>query len=268
MTTNFYDTRSERRVAAAIAEEHRAAAIERRAAAESARAAARVEIDARAAQLAEEAKERAEQRKAERRAARVAARRVRYAAVRAALPGGGMAALWASVIVAPLLLTWTAQTAFAVEQLGIPEQMAWLFPLAVETGAWVCAFEAHRRTQARRSAGLLPAWMWLLAGVAAAINFVHGLSTHGIAAGIALAALSVLGVLLHHIRQTLDRVHATGAPTAPGSARLARWLWHPWLSLRACSISARSGVTPEAAWEAARTAIVVIDLQRSQRGRA
>lgn len=105
----------------------------------------------------------------------------RRAAITAGAPGWGMSALWASVIIAPLLLTWSAQTAFAIEQLGITPRMAWLFPLSVETGAWVCAFEAHRRTRTGRPVGSLLGWMWLLAGVAATINFSHGLTTHRVA---------------------------------------------------------------------------------------
>jgi hypothetical protein len=264
MSTNFYDVRAERRLAAAMADEHRAAAAERLAAAEAAREAARIEATARAAELEEQARERAQARKTAKQAARAQARRdratarraraaARWAAARAATPGWGMSALWASVIIAPLLLTWTAQTAFAIDQLGIPVGMSWLFPLAVETGAWVCAFEAHRRTRDGRPVGSLPAWMWLLAAVAAGINFAHGLSTHGIAAGLALAALSVLGVLLHHVRQSLDRAtlaHGEDAFTAL-RGRAARWVWHPLLSLRACSIAARTGARPDAAWAAA-----------------
>ncbi|OZM79919.1 DUF2637 domain-containing protein [Pseudonocardia sp. MH-G8] len=265
MSTSFYDVRAERRVAAAVADEHRAAAAERLAAAETARETARIEASARAAELEEQATERAQVRKAAAKAARAQARRDRMAArrargmarwqsMRAGAPGWGMAALWAAVIVAPLLLTWTAQTAFAAEQLGIPVGMAWLFPLAVETGAWVCAFEAHRRTRDGRPVGSLPAWMWLLAGVAAGINFAHGVTgPHGAVAGLALAVLSVLGVLLHHVRQSLDRAtraHGEHALTAL-RGRAARWVWHPLLSLRACSIAARTDARPDEAWAAA-----------------
>jgi hypothetical protein len=264
VSTNFYDPRAERRVAAAVADEHRAAAAERIAAAEAAREAARIEAAARAARLQEEAQERAQARKAaaraerqRRRAARAQERRARAAAQRAAIaaaaPGLGMSALWASVIIAPLLLTWSAQTAFAREQLGIAPQWAWLFPLSVETGAWVCAFEAYRRTRTGRPVGSLLGWMWLLAGVAAAINFSHGLTTHGVAAGLALAALSVLGVLLHHVRQSLDQATLTHGPDAIAQlrGRAARWVWHPVMSLRASSIAARTGATPTVAWQLA-----------------
>jgi hypothetical protein len=256
VTSTFYDTRAERRVAAAVAEEHKAAAAERLAAAEAARAASRVEAKARGALLAEQAKERADERKAAQRAARQAARQARRTALRAnvasSLPSWGMSALWASVIVAPLLLAWQAQMAFAVESLGIDPKLSWLFPLAIECGAWVCAFESHRRAKAGLPVGSLPMWMWLLAGIAAAINFVHGVADYGVPAGMALAAVSVLGVLLHHVRQGLDR--ATDDPAArlaEARKRAARWVWHPVLSLCACSISARTGTTADEAWEAA-----------------
>jgi len=247
MSTTFYDTRAERKVASALADERRAAA-----------EATRAETQARLAEIADASADRADARKTARRVERVAARQARVSAMRAALltslPGVGMAGLWASVIVAPLLLAWNAQMTFAVETLGISPGLSWLFPLAVECGAWVCAFESHRRTHLGRPVGSLPVWMWVLAGVAAAINFVHGITgPHGIGAAVALACVSVLGVLLHHIRQNLDRAVAADPDADLGALqrRGSRWLWHPLLSIRARSIASRTGAGPDQAWEMA-----------------
>jgi hypothetical protein len=249
MTATFYDTRSERRVAAALAEEKRAEAEARRA--ETALKLVQVE-QARALaadDLAAKRHQRAEADKAARRARRAEAR----AKLTARLPEWLLSALWAAVIAAPITLAWTAQRQFAETTLHIESGWSWLFPLAVEAGAWVCAFEAHRRTRRGAPVGALPTWMWLLAGIAAGINLLHGTHDHSPVAGIALAAMSLLGVLLHHIRQTADQAAAEGR----SGAELRRALWRrvrfPRLSYAAASIAAARGdrITVDEAWRAA-----------------
>jgi hypothetical protein len=217
MTATFYGTRAERRMAAALAEEKRAAAEARRAETaltlvrvEQARALAGDELDAKR-------HERAEADKAATRARRAEAR----ARLAAWLPEWLLSALWAAVIVAPITLAWQAQRTFAETTLHLDGSVSWLFPLAVEAGAWVCAFEAHRRARRGAPVGALPTWMWLLAGIAAGINLLHGTADHGPVAGVALAAMSLLGVLLHHIRQTADKAAAEGRT----EAELRRALW-------------------------------------------
>ncbi|QIZ36122.1 hypothetical protein [Saccharopolyspora sp. ASAGF58] len=175
-------------------------------------------------------------------------RRERWERWRKAAPDTALSGLWAALIVAPLLLAWDAQAAFAAKVLHIPAGMSWLFPLAIEAGAWVCAFEAHRRASRGAPVGSLPRWMWVLAGIAATINAAHGTADYGIAAGLALGTLSLLGVLLHHIRQNLNAAEATGVPTG---SRLARWLHFPLLALAAARIATRARVDQSTAWEAA-----------------
>src|SRR5699024_11854777 len=82
------------------------------------------------------------------------------------------------------------------------------------SGALSCDFffsSRRRHTRSKRDwssdvcssdlVGSLPRWMWILAGVAAVINASHGVADAGFAAGLALGALSLLGVVLHSIRQ-------------------------------------------------------------------
>uniref|UniRef100_UPI003F492A31 hypothetical protein n=1 Tax=Saccharothrix espanaensis TaxID=103731 RepID=UPI003F492A31 len=158
---------------------------------------------------AQRAERRQDQAAAEQRAAdRKTARQDRRRALLAGLPNHGMSILWATLIVAPITLAWNAQAAFASETLHISGPFNHLFPLAVEVGAWVCAFEAHRRRH--QAVGRLTAWMWILAGVAAVINASHGTRDAGVAGGLALGAMSLLGVLLHSIRQGLDAEQAGG----------------------------------------------------------
>jgi len=168
-------------------------------------------------------------------------------------PGWALAALWATVIIAPITLVWAAQRQFAHTALHIPDGAAWLFPLAIETGAWVCAFEAHRRARAGAPAtGLVPS-MWLLSAIAASINFAHGLTDGGIVAGLSLSALSVLGVLLHHIRTRAHQAHTAGRTAADLRAAVTRRVLHPVLSYQAARIASARGTPPgePGVWRAA-----------------
>lgn len=176
-------------------------------------------------------------------------RRQRWARWRAAAPDHALAALWATVIVAPLLLAWSAQAAFARDTLRLPAELSWLFPLAIEAGAWVCAFEAHRRAARGAPVGALPRWMWTLAGTAAAINLAHGTADFGLIAGVALAALSLLGVVLHHIRQNLNAAEAAGSSAEDVSRRFTRWVLFPWLSWSTWRLTTRAGIDHAEAWD-------------------
>lgn len=231
--TNIYDARAARTYAKGEAEKAQAEAEALRA--ETARK--NVEVIA----------ERERRVRRERRATRREwfERRKRHA------PETALAALWAAVIVAPLLLAWEAQAAFAAETLQIPVALAWLFPLAIEAGAWVCAFESLHRSKRGAPAGSLPRWMWVLAGIAASINAAHGTADHGIVAGLALGALSMLGVLLHHIRQNLTAAEQQGSHRSRVSQGFLRWVLFPSLTLAALRNAVRANRGVDEAWETA-----------------
>ncbi len=249
MSTTFYDHKAQRQVAAATADAQLAAAEGTRA--DTALKMVQVE-HARAAAADDRVQRAAATRRADQ-----AETRARRAAVRARLaarvPEVLLSALWAAVIVSPISLAWRAQQSFAEATLHLPAGMSWLFPLAVEAGAWVCAFEAHRRGKARMPIGALVTWMWVLAGVAATIQLLHGTADYGPVAGIALAAMSLLGVLLHHIRQSADTAAAEGRDTAGMRRSVWRKVRFPRLSWAAASIAAAgNGVTiGETAWRQA-----------------
>lgn len=205
---------------------------------------------ARREQAAADQRDRARKEAAEqRRQGRKEQRRQARAAWFARLPELGMAALWATMIVLPIALAWQAQALFALETLRIPGPFNHGFPAAVECAAWLCAFEAHRRLRNGLPAGLLPTYMWVLAGSAAVINGGHGLQDGGPVAGLALAVLSLLGVFLHSIRQSLDAARATGN----GHTRLALWrrVRYPRLSIAAASLRAAREIDPDTAWRLA-----------------
>src|SRR5699024_9111216 len=111
------------------------------------------------------------------------------------------------------------------------------------------AFEAYRRIHQGLPVGSLPRWMWILAGVAAVINASHGVADAGFAAGLALGALSLLGVVLPSIRQTPDAC-ASGARRRWGLA-LWRWVRYRRLSLAAASLRAVGELDNAAAWRLA-----------------
>lgn len=177
-------------------------------------------------------------------------RRLRKAVWFRHLPDRGMSALWATMIVLPISLAWQAQAQFALFILHIPAPFNHGFPASIELAAWLCAFEALLRRRRGETAGLMPTYMWSLAGVAATINAAHGLEEGGVPAALALAATSMLGIILHSARQSLEAGKATGT----ARVRLALWrrIRYPRLSVAATSLrAARDGLTLDQAWEMA-----------------
>ena len=163
------------------------------------------------------------------------------------LPTLGMSAMWATMIVLPITLAWNAQAKFAAEDLDIERPWNHAFPAVIELGAWLCAFEAHHRKG--EAVGALRRWMWVLAGIAAVIQFSHSEKT---SSGIALGSVSLLGVLLHHIRHSLDEQKHAGRTAEQVRLAAFRRVRYPWLSLAARRFGqlvggCRHGV--DAAWE-------------------
>jgi hypothetical protein len=250
VTNMLTDWRADRRAALAEAALLREDAADRAAArrrtdelhAQQLNAAVRVEEDARQRVAQQLRDARREKRKAD--------RAERWNARLDKLPELGRSALWAVLIVLPIAQAWTAQAAFAADTLHMPVPFNHLFPASIETGAWVCVFEARRRTRDGKSAGTLTTWVWLLAGIAAVINGAHGTADGGPVAGLALAVLSLLGVILHTVRQGRDKADVTGRQ--PGLA-LWRRLRYPRLSLAAASLRAARELDHDTAWHLAWT---------------
>ena len=185
------------------------------------------------------------------RAARRAEARAARATWRASLPGRLLDAGWAWLIILPMLLAWAAQAQFAADFLHLDGALRHAFPASIELAAWITVFEARKRTRAGESAGSLPRWTWVLAGIAAAINAAHGTQSDGIVAGVALGTLSLLGVLLHSIRHGLDAAAATGPAYRGFGLMLWRRLRYPRLSLAAASLRAARELDQVTAWRLA-----------------
>uniref|UniRef100_UPI003F4922DC hypothetical protein n=1 Tax=Amycolatopsis sp. CA-082387 TaxID=3239918 RepID=UPI003F4922DC len=247
------DRRAERAEAALLREDAADRAAARRRTdelhAQQLQAAVRVEEDARGRV--------AQSQRDARRQALKAARSVRWEARFAKLPELGRSALWALVIVLPIAQAWDAQAAFAAQSLHFAVPFNHLFPASIETGAWICVFEARRRASKGKDTGGLTTSMWLLAGIAAVINAAHGYATtratgtlDGLVAGLALAVLSLLGVILHTIRQGRDKADVTGRK--PGLA-VWRRVRYPRLSLAAASLRGARELDADTAWQLAWT---------------
>ncbi|NAS21979.1 DUF2637 domain-containing protein [Herbidospora sp. NEAU-GS84] len=274
MTQTFYDSRAERTMAEAAADQARAAAEATRAETALRLDQARRQADDDRAARADRAREarrkdKADQRelrrirraevKAQRRQARRDSAVLLAATVvqRAPLMVGGVA------MSAPILIAWNGQLAFAREvmHLGV---LAPALPIALEGAAWYLAYLTHTAIKAHLPAGRYRAWTWGLAGVAAGMNAWHGIADNatpgnpwaGVQVGIVLALASLLGILLweltasqHKRQQDQDRNGSTAA-----EIRRAAWrrLRYPRLSWAAASIqAARAGHDAEAAWVAA-----------------
>lgn len=255
--TTFYDPRAERQVAAAVAEQHRADAAARLAEVQL----RQVEIDSARAELAEQQRAANDVRQAAQRQATRQVRAARWAGLR--LAAGHIRARLAAVVPimigavamgAPILIGWNGQLQTARTVLHLAG-LAWVYPVALEGGAWWLAYLTHRAISAGRPTGLLRVWMWVLAGVAAGMNYWHGATAYGPIGGAGLALSSLLGVGLWELTAGHARHAATGRTARAARVALVRWLRFPLLSLAALSISAARGIGSdcEAAWQAGWT---------------
>lgn len=255
MTTTFYDRRAERAVAGAVAEQHRADAAARRAEAEL----RVVEVEAARADLADRREQAAADRRQAERAQRAADRARRWSQVRTGIAAaargvGRLVPVLAGGIAmgAPILIGWTGQldTARTVLHLGL---LAWVFPAAIEGGAWWLAFLQHRAIARGVPTGRLRLWTWVLAGLAAAMNVWRGTLAYGPVGGVALGLASLLGIGLWEITAWYLRWSASGRTAGQARLALARWARFPRLSLSAWSIALARGADSdrEQAWRAA-----------------
>jgi hypothetical protein len=92
--------------------------------------------------------------------------------------------------------------------------------------------------------------MWVLAGMAAGMNYWHGATAYGPIGGAGLALSSLLGVGLWELTAAHARHAATERTAGAARVALVRWLRFPLLSLAALSISASrgAGTDQETAW--------------------
>ena len=176
--------RQDRLISAQIDRDREAARVQARIAERQARAQMRREEDlARAA-----ARQQARERRAARRAARMAW-----------LRGHVLDLLFVPVIVVPAVLAWTAMAAYGGQLYGPPglvlpafsEGAMWAFAIAT---TWTIRHHPGRPTWHLR------AGTWTFAAVAAALNFLHGLTgpgTHGAGVGVVMALVSAAGVVAH-----------------------------------------------------------------------
>ncbi|WP_345095624.1 DUF2637 domain-containing protein [Planomonospora venezuelensis] len=236
----LYDRRAERLIAAGIAAQQEAAA-----------AAVRAETELRLRQAARDdaRQEAAERDRARRdRAYRWKTRRAELAAsaVRSGpLLAGGIA------MGAPIILAWSGQLAFG-RDIMLLGPLAPAVPVALEGAVWYVAYLIHRASEAGLPTGVYRAWAWILAGVAAGMNYWHGATSAGGAQrGAVLALASLLGVGLWELTVRLRERRQRGRTVT--EARTAAWrrLRYPILSWNAGSIRSARGCTIGDAWTAA-----------------
>ncbi|HEX3785045.1 MAG TPA: DUF2637 domain-containing protein [Pseudonocardiaceae bacterium] len=254
-STSFYDKRAERQVAAAIALEHQAEAEARRTETDL----RRLDVAERQAKLAEQQAARVAKRARQARAERVQLRADRWAAIRAAV--NAVRVQLASVVPmlvgaiamgAPVLIGWNGQlqTARAVLHLGL---LAWVFPVALEGGAWWLAYLTSRAIHRQLPTGRLRAWTWVLALIAAGMNFWHGSQAYGPLGGAGLGLASLLGIGLWEITAWHHRQHAAGRTGSEVRTAWMRRLRFPRLTWAAASIAIALGSVGDRneAWRAA-----------------
>ncbi|MFI6534212.1 hypothetical protein ACIBHY_17255 [Nonomuraea sp. NPDC050547] len=243
---SLYDKRAERTYAAGLAAQQQAAA-------EAVRADAAIRLRrAERQQMHEDAVERERIRLARaqrwRARRRAAAQTVRGSAVRFAPAFAGGIAMGA-----PILLAWSGQLAFGAEVMLLGP-LAIMVPIALEGAVWYVALLEHRAGRAGLPTGIYRAWAWILAAVAASMNFWHGATSAGGAQrGAVLALASLLGVGLWQLTICLRAGRQRRRTLAQARTSWARRIRYPRISWTAWSIRTALGpdCTPEAAWAAA-----------------
>lgn len=253
--TTFYDKHAERQLAAGIARQHEAEAAARQADTDLRLLDVAERRDALADQQARRAAERAEQaraRRANRRSARWASICSAVVNLRSRLVSVVPMLVGAVAMGAPILIGWNGQlqTARAVLHLGA---LAWVFPVALEGGAWWLAYLTGRAIQRGLPTGRLRAWTWMLALVAAGMNFWHGTLAYGVLGGAGLGLASLLGIGLWEITAWHHRQRAAGRTAAELRTVWLRRIRFPRMAWAAASIAAAYGPTVDrdCAWRAA-----------------
>jgi hypothetical protein len=242
--TTFYDKRAERQVAAGIARQHEAEAAARQAETEL----RLLDVAERRDQLDDQRVKRAAERS--RTARRERAEWISRAHTRLASVGPVLVGTVA--MGAPILIGWNGQlqTARAVLHLGA---LSWAFPVAMEGGVWWLAYLIGRAIRHGLPTGRLRASLWILALVAAGMNFWHGVLAYGLLGGTGLALASLLGIVLWEVTAWHHRHHVAGRTAAEVRTAWLRRLRFPRLALAAASIAVAYGPTADrdASWRAA-----------------
>jgi hypothetical protein len=249
-----YTAAGARQLDRAAVAEAAARAAQQQAVAREAEAMAQLRIEQAQAQAAEQARERAFARQAveaEQAQARRAAKAARRADRRTA-----RAEIWTArrplLVVIPMMATSAAVALPAqyVYYAGVTGN-AWsgaTIAGMVEGGTWLGAALESSAINRRRPAGFYRGLTWTLAGLAAAVNFAHGLtlvvdgkSSGGWQVGVVFALASLMGVVSWSAYVRL-RTHQD-SDTSPEQLRLAAWrrLRYPRLSWRAASLRAAIG---------------------------
>jgi hypothetical protein len=157
----------------------------------------------------------------DRRTARRAAART---AATAWVRGHVLDLLFVPVIVVPGVLAWSAMAAYGQTVFG-PVGIA--LPLFSEAAMWAFAFATALARQAGRPTGWLTVGVWTFAGMAAGLNFVHGLDVPGggVYYGTVMALVSIGGVIVHQLvtaipaRRRRTRAERTAARLAHRAER-------------------------------------------------
>lgn len=231
-----WDIKSERITARAAAEKARAEAEAIRAATQRQDEAARAET--KQADRERRRRERQEQRQA-------------FAAT---IRRNGDLAVPVLAVGSPALIAWRGQFEFALDKMQLGLLMSPLLPVAIEGGVLYMALLAHRAVADDLPAGRYRALTWVLAGVAAGMNYWHG-SAKGAEVGVALALTSLLSILLLELTVALRKARQSKQRTGRDAAQIRRALIrrvrYPRLSLAAAGIAAARGVDADEAWRAA-----------------
>lgn len=278
--TTYYDHRAERTMAEAEADARRAQAEALRVETTLRLERERRQMETDRVQQERRAREERERSRTARRENRRRERKQARLARRAAIRRGAGALRTATVqrvpflvggvaMGSPIAIAWNGQYQFA-EQIMHLGALSPALPISLEGAVWYLAYLTHRAITQHLPTVRYRVATWVLAAVAATMNFWHGSTPKGLPAnapqqlieqaardaqqtGVALALASLLGIGLWEL--TVGLTQHTASRRSLAEIRRAAWrrLRYPRLSWQAASIRAARGeeCSIEDAWAAA-----------------
>jgi hypothetical protein len=148
-----------------------------------------------AAQLRREDQRVSQERRREQAEWKAGRRRAAMTAATTWLTGHVEHALFGVIIVVPAVLAWSAMAAYGHSLYG---PVGVLLPLFSEASMWVFAAATTRAVREQRPTSGLRLGTWTSAGVAAALNYLHGAQVSP-RTGVVMAIVSIGGLVVHQL---------------------------------------------------------------------
>lgn len=132
---------------------------------------------------------------------------------------------------------------------NLPESIAYLFPIGVESISWVQGAAAAKCVQDGLPSAKYSRRMWAFSLFAAAVNIWHGVTHINVSVGVVLGLASVFGPFVWHSYTGMARLEQSGKTWDELKVAAKARLHHPVLSFRADRIQSLLKCDQATAWK-------------------